>query len=306
VTTSECESVSGFSQESTSDCEESLKTFMHAMDPDWTMVEEMRIVSKVGEEHQLCRLSAKTSVKGSTRDDQKTRRHLQRSGEFSLDPSFVRDLLAIARSQDVIPTVDAFASHSKHWLEKYWTKHTDAFKKDWTAETLWINPPEKLIPRILEKILEEEAQGILIVPVQPQKVWFHTLSRITTFWWDVSLQESVLTTIEGQTLPPTQQWRVRVVFFNAFQALQRVEEDAKHFGNTCINKIRDMPMLKSVITDKDSAGYDRQVSTLVDRLSVLSEVVSKYGFDSREAKLQLSGVIESAGQNPASNHTSLS
>ena len=67
-----------------------------------------------------------------------------------------------------------------------------------------------------------------------------------------------------------------------------------------------MPMLKSVITDKDSAGYDRQVSTLVDRLSVLSEVVSKYGFDSREAKLQLSGVIESAGQNPASNHTSLS
>ena len=114
-------------------------------------------------------------------------------------------------------------------MKKYWTKHSDAFKKNWRNETLWINPPQRLIPNIMEEIIEEEAQGIMIVPVCPQKIWFQSLSRIAVFWWDVALGESAITTMEGQALPSSQQRRLRVVFFKAFQARERADADAMEY-----------------------------------------------------------------------------
>ena len=63
--------------------------------------------------------------------------------------------------------------------------------------------------------------------------------------------------------------------------------------------IQERSKLKSVITEKDSAGYDPKIRDLVKCLSALSETISKGGLNSEDTRLQLSGVIESAGDVPA-------
>jgi len=74
---------------------------------------------------------------------------------------------------------------------------------------------------VLEKILLDEAQGIILVPVWPSRIWFHVLSRIAVRWWDLPKGEPIFLSISEKLLPPTP-WFVRVVVFNAFEAHKRI------------------------------------------------------------------------------------
>ena len=37
-------------------------------------------------------------------------------------------------------------------------------KKNWGSEILWINPPFNMFPRVLDKIIQEKAHAVILVP----------------------------------------------------------------------------------------------------------------------------------------------
>ena len=39
-----------------------------------------------------------------------------------------------------------------------------AFEKHWGSEVLWINPPFNMFPRVLDKIVQDKAHTVVLVP----------------------------------------------------------------------------------------------------------------------------------------------
>ena len=83
------------------------------------------------------------------------------------------------------PQIDLFASRNNFQLEMYcsWQRdpgasYIDAFTIDWSQFNLvYMFPPFSVIPRCLQKLLQDQAEGILIAPLWPQQVWFPKLLR---------------------------------------------------------------------------------------------------------------------------------
>jgi hypothetical protein len=125
----------------------------------------------------------------------------------------------IVEFSDLVPTVDAFAGTGNNQLPKYWCKQTDAFKQDWSSEILWMNPPFSQMDRVIQKILEEEAQGILIIPYWPRFLWFTVLESIAVKWMDIEHTVPLYRDTHGRLLSQRPGWTSRAVVFNAFGAL---------------------------------------------------------------------------------------
>ena len=75
--------------------------------------------------------------------------------------------------------IDLFASRLTKQLDTYcsWqpdpgSTYVDAFSIDWNNFHFYAFPPFSLIPRCLQKIQQDRAKGILIVPVWPTQTWF--------------------------------------------------------------------------------------------------------------------------------------
>ena len=84
-------------------------------------------------------------------------------------------------------TVDRFASLRTTQLPRYnsllWdpaSEAVDAMAQNWSGEINFVNAPFKMIPRILDKIAEEQATATIIAPVWPSQVWFRRLCNMTT------------------------------------------------------------------------------------------------------------------------------
>jgi len=83
-------------------------------------------------------------------------------------------------------SVDRFASHHNHLLPRYNSRFhdpkaeaTDALLQDWTKETNWINPPFRIIPLVVQKLINSPAKATLIVPYWPSAPWFTDLMKIS-------------------------------------------------------------------------------------------------------------------------------
>ena len=111
---------------------------------------------------------------------------------------------------------------------------------------MWLHPPEYLLDIVVEKILKDEVEEILIVPVCFQKVWFQTLAAIAMFWQDVPLGMTTRMTNEGRGILIENTWRMRVFFFSAFGNDQRRYQTISHF---CVNGMEILPEteLKKVV-----------------------------------------------------------
>jgi transposase InsO family protein len=124
---------------------------------------------------------------------------------------------------DVIPTVDAFADAQNTQLKRYWDVKTDAFTRSWKQEVLWMNPPFSQMERVVNKIYEDEATGIIVFPTWGRKAWFHALHRVAIKWMDIPIREWFFETADGTPLPQRKTWRTRVLVFNAFNARRNDE-----------------------------------------------------------------------------------
>ena len=84
-----------------------------------------------------------------------------------------------------LPEVDLFASRLNHKLERYYSwkpdpfsEGVDAFNAFWGNWFAYIFPPFSLVGKILQKIEEDKATVVMIVPMWTTQSWFSKLLRM--------------------------------------------------------------------------------------------------------------------------------
>jgi hypothetical protein len=112
-------------------------------------------------------------------------------------------------------TIDAFASAKAKVLPRFWDRRQDAFKKSWSKEILWINPPLGRTEDIVTKAGKDRAQGLMLVPLQTNQPWFRALRRIAVTWWDLPMGAVLFQDDDGVPCKGQDQgWRWRAVVFD--------------------------------------------------------------------------------------------
>lgn len=83
------------------------------------------------------------------------------------------------------PTVDLFASILNRKCERYvsWlpdpsSEQVDAFTISWKGIFFYCFPPFSLLLRVMQKIIQDEAEGIVVAPYWPTQAWFPTFLRL--------------------------------------------------------------------------------------------------------------------------------
>jgi hypothetical protein len=84
------------------------------------------------------------------------------------------------------PTIDLFASRLNHQLDQYgaWfpdpgAKFVNSLKEFWgDLGFIYCFPPFCIIAKVCQKILNDDAEGILIVPNWPSQPWFNLIRRM--------------------------------------------------------------------------------------------------------------------------------
>ena len=102
-------------------------------------------------------------------------RHFQDNKERALNLS---DFSSLPR-RFYFPEIDIFASRLKHVVPKFVSYRSepgawaaDAFSLNWHSLLFYAFPPFSIIGKVLAKIKQDEARGILIVPLWSTQPWF--------------------------------------------------------------------------------------------------------------------------------------
>lgn len=84
------------------------------------------------------------------------------------------------------PDIDLFASRINKKCEKYCSRisdpdcfEVDAMTIDWSDLNFYAFPPFALVLRVLKKVVQDKASGILVVPNWPSQPWFPLFMRLT-------------------------------------------------------------------------------------------------------------------------------
>jgi hypothetical protein len=84
-------------------------------------------------------------------------------------------------------SIDLFASLLNRQVERYASWHpdphaaiVDAFSVSWANEYFYAFPPFSLIPKCLEKISRDQAEGVLLLPAWPTQTWFRVKRASST------------------------------------------------------------------------------------------------------------------------------
>jgi len=112
-----------------------------------------------------------------------------RSSEYNSEWTLDRNcFLSVLDHLNFHPTIDLFASHANAQLDLYiswrpdpYAFEVDAFSMTWTDLQFYCFPPFSLCARVLQKVREEEAEGIIIVPQWPTQPWWPLLIRLSKF-----------------------------------------------------------------------------------------------------------------------------
>ena len=109
-------------------------------------------------------------------------RRLYTDAEWMLKPSLLHDALS---NLGFKPDIDLFASRLNKKFEKYCSYkpdpgalHIDAFSISWNRTNICCFPPFSCILQVLQKIIQEKAEGILVVPNWATQPWFPLLEQV--------------------------------------------------------------------------------------------------------------------------------
>ncbi|XP_071943196.1 uncharacterized protein [Antedon mediterranea] len=96
-----------------------------------------------------------------------------------------KTLCEVLTKLNVLPTIDLFASRLNKQFDKYISYRQDPYATDIDAFTIsWQNilfycfPPFNCVLRVIQKIIQDKAQGILVVPDWPSQSWYPMLLGI--------------------------------------------------------------------------------------------------------------------------------
>ena len=69
----------------------------------------------------------------------------------------------------------------------------DAFSTSWAGERSWVNPPWRLLPQVIQRLVEEPlAAAVLLVPNWPSQPWWPVLQSISAGMRRVSIEPSAV------------------------------------------------------------------------------------------------------------------
>ena len=109
-------------------------------------------------------------------------RKTRRETEWSLNPIVFQKAIAEISVQ---PDIDLFASRLNYKCERYVSYQPDpgsyavnAFHKQWTNFSFYAFPPFCIIQKVLEKVQEDKATGLLVVPHWPAQPWWPYLANM--------------------------------------------------------------------------------------------------------------------------------
>jgi len=121
----------------------------------------------------------------------------------SNDYAVRQDLVdGLCREFGVQPEIDAFASTHNARFTKFWTRHDDAFRQDWSSQCLWINPPFGSVKEVLEKLRKEGGTAILIVPRWESMEWWQTFKKMVSEEKELPNDLPIYYNKKGELLPP--------------------------------------------------------------------------------------------------------
>ena len=134
-----------------------------------------------------------------------------RSSQYAVQPSRVEE---ITTALEVVPTVDAFSEGGTARFPRWWgpgsPETTDAFSRPWTSEVLWVNPPFASYPKILEKIVEDRAHAVLIMPEWHKQDFFHKAKNLEIRSVRFDCHQGLFE-VRGKPLPLLR-WPVQAIF----------------------------------------------------------------------------------------------
>ena len=86
--------------------------------------------------------------------------------------------------------IDWFASSRHHLCERYASRvpdsaatYIDAMQSNWSNDLgIWV-PPFNLIAKVISKIIDDRAHGVIVTPFWPSRPWFAAVRSIATRFW---------------------------------------------------------------------------------------------------------------------------
>jgi len=110
-------------------------------------------------------------------------RHFKTQTEWMLDTGVFQDIC----KQFGTPDIDIFASRLNAQLARYFSwkpdpraEAVDALTQDWGQDIIYAFPPFCLIGSCLRKMIDDKAEGIIVVPKWPTQTWFPKLLSMLT------------------------------------------------------------------------------------------------------------------------------
>ncbi|KAA6388217.1 MAG: putative reverse transcriptase [Streblomastix strix] len=110
---------------------------------------------------------------------------LCRSGDYSLKDGMIQ---TICKTWNYMPQIGIFATQYNKLINNYatvnlndlGTRFHNAFNYKWSKVKLYIHPPIPVLNRVLQKMKQDKAQGIVIAPIWPGQSWYTKLKNLST------------------------------------------------------------------------------------------------------------------------------
>jgi len=116
--------------------------------------------------------------------------------------------LRVCRKLQTYPELDLFANRKNRQTKKFCSWRTDpeslgnAFHIHWGKHLCWINPPWELMPQVLKKVRQDQAQGILVCPVWTAAHWWREVQELRRGPGITLRGQPIFRGPGGQSLPP--------------------------------------------------------------------------------------------------------
>ncbi|KAA6399180.1 MAG: hypothetical protein EZS28_005287 [Streblomastix strix] len=137
---------------------------------------------------------------------------LCRSGDYTLKDGINQ---TICKAGNYMPEIDIFATQYNKLINNYetvdlndlGTHFHNTINYKWSKVKLYIQPPKPVLGRLLQKMKQGKAQGIVIAPIWPGQSWYTILKNLSTRFFflgqtDKILEKGQRMKDKDQKLPP--------------------------------------------------------------------------------------------------------
>uniref|UniRef100_A0A2D4KIK5 Reverse transcriptase RNase H-like domain-containing protein n=1 Tax=Micrurus paraensis TaxID=1970185 RepID=A0A2D4KIK5_9SAUR len=129
-------------------------------------------------------------------------------GEWQMHPHIFQEIV----HRFGTPQVDLFATPQNSQLPRFYSRYNtpgaegvNALRGRWPQELLYAFPPLPLIPQVIRKLIEEQAEVVLLTPFWPRRQWFADLRELSVAapW---RIPEDRIQLLQGPIQHPDPQW----------------------------------------------------------------------------------------------------